>query len=261
MGPCVRRDDERLVASSGNNSNEPAPDWGCTQLSSPGLTGRSSTPGLLDSITAASGILDHPLEPVIGLAKGETRWRVMTRVGVPQLSSPGLTGRSSTPWLLDSITAASGILDHPPSRVMTTVGGETRWRVMTIVGKPQLSSPGLTGRSSTPWPFDSITAVSGILDHPPSRVMTMVGGETRWRVMTAGGWARVGEDDAVSINTSSRRTPGPIPRCALDRDDVADDLRITDAGGYGSLRSQGRRESVFARTVTLSRRKTPEFCQ
>jgi hypothetical protein len=23
-------------------------------------------------------ILDHPLEPVIGLAKGETRWRMMT---------------------------------------------------------------------------------------------------------------------------------------------------------------------------------------
>jgi hypothetical protein len=25
-----------------------------------------------------SGILDHPLEPVIGLAESETRWRVMT---------------------------------------------------------------------------------------------------------------------------------------------------------------------------------------
>jgi hypothetical protein len=25
-----------------------------------------------------SGILDHPLEPVIGLAEGETRWRMMT---------------------------------------------------------------------------------------------------------------------------------------------------------------------------------------
>jgi len=24
------------------------------------------------------GILDHPREPVIGLAKGETRWRMMT---------------------------------------------------------------------------------------------------------------------------------------------------------------------------------------
>jgi hypothetical protein len=24
------------------------------------------------------GILDHPLEPVIGLAKGETRWRMIT---------------------------------------------------------------------------------------------------------------------------------------------------------------------------------------
>src|SRR6266850_891818 len=36
------------------------------------------------------------------------------------LSSPGLTGRSSTPRLLDSITCVSGILGHPPSRVTTT---------------------------------------------------------------------------------------------------------------------------------------------
>jgi hypothetical protein len=27
----------------------------------------------------ASGILDRPLEPVIGLAVGETRWRTMTK--------------------------------------------------------------------------------------------------------------------------------------------------------------------------------------
>jgi hypothetical protein len=35
------------------------------------------------------------------------------------LSSPGLTGRSSTLRLLDSITDVSGILGHPPSRVTT----------------------------------------------------------------------------------------------------------------------------------------------
>jgi hypothetical protein len=35
--------------------------------------------------------------------------------------SPGLTGRPSTPRLLDSIAGISGILDHPLSRVMTTV--------------------------------------------------------------------------------------------------------------------------------------------
>ncbi|MGY3440038.1 hypothetical protein ACVW17_000039 [Bradyrhizobium sp. USDA 4473] len=38
----------------------------------------------------------------------------------PQPSSPGSTGRSSTPRLLGSSTAASGILDHPLSRVMTS---------------------------------------------------------------------------------------------------------------------------------------------
>jgi hypothetical protein len=37
-----------------------------------------------------------------------------------ELSSSGLTGRSSTPRLLDFITNVSGILDHPLSRVMTT---------------------------------------------------------------------------------------------------------------------------------------------
>jgi hypothetical protein len=33
-------------------------------------------------IIDASGILDQPLEPVIGLAEGETRWRVTTVGGV-----------------------------------------------------------------------------------------------------------------------------------------------------------------------------------
>ena len=36
-----------------------------------------------------------------------------------------------------------------------------------------LSSSGLTGRSSTPRPINSAIDVSGILDHPPSQVMTV----------------------------------------------------------------------------------------
>jgi hypothetical protein len=35
-------------------------------------------PWRLKMISNGSGILDHPLEPVVGLAEGETRWRVMT---------------------------------------------------------------------------------------------------------------------------------------------------------------------------------------
>jgi hypothetical protein len=46
----------------------------------------SSTPRLFDSIINVSGILDRPAEPVIGLAKGETRWRTMTVVGVARCS-------------------------------------------------------------------------------------------------------------------------------------------------------------------------------
>jgi hypothetical protein len=44
----------------------------------PRACGVSSTLRPFDSITNAPGILDHPLEPVIGLAEGETRWRMMT---------------------------------------------------------------------------------------------------------------------------------------------------------------------------------------
>src|SRR5258708_13752625 len=40
------------------------------------------------------------------------------------MSSPGLTGRPSTPQPLDSIAIVSGILDHPPSRLTTTAVGE-----------------------------------------------------------------------------------------------------------------------------------------
>src|SRR4051794_24783879 len=49
-----------------------------TPLSSPGLTGR---PSILETPMIeprSRSVLDHPLEAVIGLAKGETRWRVTT---------------------------------------------------------------------------------------------------------------------------------------------------------------------------------------
>jgi len=39
-------------------------------------------------ITAASGILDRPPEPVIGLAEGETRWRTMTAERVATEPAP-----------------------------------------------------------------------------------------------------------------------------------------------------------------------------
>jgi hypothetical protein len=39
--------------------------------------------------------------------------------------------------------------------------------------QPCLRAKHLTGRSSTPRPIDSPIGVSGVLDHPPSRVMTV----------------------------------------------------------------------------------------
>jgi hypothetical protein len=38
----------------------------------------SSTPPLFDFIIGVSGILDRPLEPVIGRRDAPTRWRAMT---------------------------------------------------------------------------------------------------------------------------------------------------------------------------------------
>jgi hypothetical protein len=68
------------------------------------------------------GVLDHPLEPVIGLAEGETRWRMMTTAEVQrisnfkqhtQVSSPGLTGRSSIPETVRAYTRRHGVLAAP----------------------------------------------------------------------------------------------------------------------------------------------------
>jgi hypothetical protein len=52
--------------------------YGVVSRSSPGLTGRSSIPETFVFNREVSGMLDAPPEPVIGLAKGETRWRGMT---------------------------------------------------------------------------------------------------------------------------------------------------------------------------------------
>jgi len=43
-----------------------------------GSTGRSSIPQTAMVEPSRRGVLDAPQEPVIGLAKGETRWRGMT---------------------------------------------------------------------------------------------------------------------------------------------------------------------------------------
>ena len=55
-----------------------------------------------------------------GRERGRVRAAGVTRM---LLSSPAKSGGSSTPRLLDSIADASAILDHPPSRIMTTGNG------------------------------------------------------------------------------------------------------------------------------------------
>src|SRR6266478_1440934 len=61
------------ISCGGNFQAAPQP-----QLSSPGLTGRPSIPEAPAIESRSRGVLDTPLEPVIGLAEGETRWRGMT---------------------------------------------------------------------------------------------------------------------------------------------------------------------------------------
>ena len=52
-----------------------------SRSSSPGLTGRPGTPEMAAMESRSRSVLDTALEPVIGLAEGETRWRGMTAVG------------------------------------------------------------------------------------------------------------------------------------------------------------------------------------
>src|SRR5216684_1058429 len=49
---------------------------------------RSSIPETSMMESKGRGVLDTPLEPVIGLAEGETRWRSMTMVGGHGASAP-----------------------------------------------------------------------------------------------------------------------------------------------------------------------------
>ena len=81
---------------------------------------------------------------------------------------PRAGGGSSTPWLLGSITGASGILDHPPARVMTT---ESMAR-----SNPSHTTPRSRGamRPSYDWKFCARTTEgtgnAGCALHPRSRV-------------------------------------------------------------------------------------------
>jgi hypothetical protein len=123
MGPRVRGDD--------GDSRRPSRQ---TALSSPGSTGRSSTPRRLGSISGASPYL----APLAGRGR---RRRTAT--------SPG---EGDSPRVLLCREAPS---PQPSPR--------KRGEGAHLVGS-RPSSPGLTGRSSTPRPLDSISAVSGILD-------------------------------------------------------------------------------------------------
>src|ERR1700716_2245458 len=69
------------------------PRYGITTVI-PRACGVSSTPRPLDSITTALGILDRPLEPVIGRRAAPTRWRTMT-AGI-QFSNSNVVRRRSS---------------------------------------------------------------------------------------------------------------------------------------------------------------------
>src|ERR1700729_2580291 len=84
-GPCLKPI-WRTVTDLTQPENEPkrfeeAAFWVGSARATPVIPracGVSSTPRPLGSIADASGILDHPSEPVIRPATGRTGWRVMT---------------------------------------------------------------------------------------------------------------------------------------------------------------------------------------
>src|SRR5260370_35151654 len=100
MGPGVGREEER----GGGRPRQ-------IKLSSPGLTGRPSTPRPLDSVSGAPGILvgrvrggDGVWMAVIAPAVHRDDERARGRPRRIKLSSPGLTGRPSTRRPLDSVS-------------------------------------------------------------------------------------------------------------------------------------------------------------
>src|SRR4030088_2952793 len=54
-------------------------------------------------------------------------WRALAP---PTLVMPRACGASSTPWLLGSIIAASGILDRPPQCAIAHKAGDDSWAVI-----------------------------------------------------------------------------------------------------------------------------------
>jgi predicted ATPase with chaperone activity len=99
-----------------------------------------------------------------------------------QLSSSGLTGRSSIAETSAIESTSRGVLDAPHARGMTAVF----WTALPVIASmsamtphSQLSSSGLTGRSSIP-ETSAIESISrGVLDAPHARGMTAVGGCAR----------------------------------------------------------------------------------
>ena len=78
---------------------------------------------------------------------------------------------------------------------------------------------------------------------PAPDVCTVSSDDTMVVAVTVGGRVRESDLGEVmkSLNTSSRRTPGPIRRGRLDFGRVGvDSLQTTSSGGYGSRRSPGR---------------------
>src|SRR5436190_2933624 len=75
LRPLIREGEE---ISSKTRAHRAARSRTHAPLSSPGLTGRPSIPetSVIESISR--GVLDHPLEPVIGRRFAPARWRAMT---------------------------------------------------------------------------------------------------------------------------------------------------------------------------------------
>jgi len=92
------------------------------------------------------------------------------------------SGRSSLPETSAIESISRGVLDAPHARGMTAVFGTTLPVIAsTSAKKPhsQLSSSGLTGRSSIPETSAIESTSRGVLDAPHARGMTAVGGCAR----------------------------------------------------------------------------------
>jgi hypothetical protein len=127
--------------------------------------------------TAVSGILDHPPEPVIGLAEGETRWRVIiVKQDFKPASARGAAARS--------VRGDSRVALPNRSREMPTI----KRRAFSILNEYGAAQSELIGKAVVLSDAKAGTVEHVWLDELHGLRISIAGHDGRWPVSTIRFW-------------------------------------------------------------------------